>query len=1008
VEDATRLSRCSQCGAELSPDAAEGLCPACLLAAAAGGSDLSGNDATVLSGGEGGAPGRRPWLVPGQPFGPYRIERLLGRGGMGDVYEAEHVEQGRRVALKLLNQRLAGAEDRARFLREGQLAASINHPHTVYIFGSEEIAGTPVISMELLPGGTLKDRVQHGGPLTPPHAVDAIVQVIAGLEAAHAAGILHRDIKPANCFTDRDGTVKVGDFGLSISTSARDLSVLGVGAFQGTPQFASPEQLRGDALDVRADIYAVGVTLYYLLTAQLPFNDGDLTTLVTRVKGELAPSPRSIAPRIPNGLARIVLQCLAKDRANRFQTYAALEDRLRSFGSAAPTPATLGLRFLASAIDQTILSVPVVLVTFIVMFGNERFGLWDWTLPLQVALFASYYGIQEGLWGAAVGKRVFGLRVTNAGGQPPGIARAAGRALIFGTPAFLYTLVILGLGPERTLELSRQSPLAVTALGWMPWAVIGLLFSTARRRNGFAGVHELATGTRVIRRSQRNVRPAFNLAVPPAPAPGTTVESYGPYEVGATLGPSDVDDLRLAFDPSLRRPVWIHVLPAGTAAIQPLIRDLSRPARLRWLNGRRSGAIAWDAYEAPDGAPFVTVLNRTQPWRRVKYWLHDLAVEIDAAQSDGSLPALALDRVWITPDGHARLLDFRAPGVRSTAAQDSATPSIAAQQFLALVTSSALSGRVTAGVGPHTAGFQPLPLRAQSFVQRLTRGAFSSTREVRTEIGTLLVAADGLARWRRAAAVLLCGLGPALGALGFGVMLAVMQHASPEVQELATSLRYLAGLRLTGGDTAREQAALEVYIVSRFGPMLADEKTWNNPFTAGQLQLTPTAAKQLLADHPSVSPEDLARAEPALRSFHDFQRQWAKTQRDMSASPWVIPTMIFTICLACVGALSVAAAGLFRSGVLLRLFGIAIVTTGGERASRLRTLWRALLAWAPLAGCIYFAFISRPSLTWERHPAALTALAVSGALFVGGAMVSIWRPERGLQDRLAGTWLVRR
>ena len=105
--------------------------------------------------------------TPGQVFGPYHIERLIGHGGMGEVYEAEHVEQGRRVALKVLHQRLSGREDHARFVREGQLAASINHPHTVYVFGSEEIDGIPTIAMELLPGGTLKDRVKERGPLPP-------------------------------------------------------------------------------------------------------------------------------------------------------------------------------------------------------------------------------------------------------------------------------------------------------------------------------------------------------------------------------------------------------------------------------------------------------------------------------------------------------------------------------------------------------------------------------------------------------------------------------------------------------------------------------------------------------------------------------------------------------------------------------------------------------------------------------------------------------------------------
>ena len=142
------------------------MCPACRLEQARA-TTFTSEESTRLSpdrpsdGGEGS--GLR--LTPGQTFGPYRIERLLGRGGMGEVYAAEQLEHGRRIALKVLSRRLADAKDRARFLREGQLAASINHPHSVYIFGSEEIAGTPVIAMELLPGGTLKDKVIKSGPL---------------------------------------------------------------------------------------------------------------------------------------------------------------------------------------------------------------------------------------------------------------------------------------------------------------------------------------------------------------------------------------------------------------------------------------------------------------------------------------------------------------------------------------------------------------------------------------------------------------------------------------------------------------------------------------------------------------------------------------------------------------------------------------------------------------------------------------------------------------------------
>src|SRR5262249_35714876 len=149
--------------------------------------------------------------VPGEDFGGYRILRLLGQGGMGEVYEAEQLATGRRVALKVMNQALASEQDRKRFLREGRLPAGIRHPNVVYIYGSDEIGGSPVIAMELVASGTLKDRIKSG-PMPPTEAVDAALQIIAGLEAAQSTGVLHRDIKPANCFVSADGTLKIGDF----------------------------------------------------------------------------------------------------------------------------------------------------------------------------------------------------------------------------------------------------------------------------------------------------------------------------------------------------------------------------------------------------------------------------------------------------------------------------------------------------------------------------------------------------------------------------------------------------------------------------------------------------------------------------------------------------------------------------------------------------------------------------------------------------------------------------
>src|SRR3954447_9550083 len=189
------VTKCLECDAPLSPNETSGLCPKCLLKLGLASQFTNGTIGPV-------AAGLLPDGVFTEPFnfGHYRILRLLGKGGMGAAYEAEDQENGRRVAVKVLRHTLDTADMRRRFLREGQIAASVRHPNVVAVFGAEEIEGTPLISMELVLDGTLKDQVSRKGPLPVPQAVDAVLQVIDGLETAHAAGVLHRDIKPANLF----------------------------------------------------------------------------------------------------------------------------------------------------------------------------------------------------------------------------------------------------------------------------------------------------------------------------------------------------------------------------------------------------------------------------------------------------------------------------------------------------------------------------------------------------------------------------------------------------------------------------------------------------------------------------------------------------------------------------------------------------------------------------------------------------------------------------------------
>ena len=475
---------------------------------------------------------------------------------MGEVYEAEQLETGRRLALKVLRDTLRGAEDRARFLREGQLAASISHAHTVYIFGSEEVDGAPAITMELLSGGTLKDRVSAQGPMSPSAAVSAVLDIIGGLDAAQAAGILHRDIKPSNCFLDADGAVKVGDFGLSISTLTRDVRhELGTTGFEGTPQFAAPEQLRGEPLDVRADIYAVAATLYYLLTGRPPLDAPDYRELVSKVVSEKPLSPRVLRRDIPRGLAAVVLRCLAKAPAGRPQSYAELADLLRPYGSADEIPAPLGTRLIAWIADWAIVSIMIWLLmssawTVGVTLESAalliRLSAWSWLAPVI------YFFVLEGGWGASLGKRLMGLRVTSDTDDRWWL-RVGLRTAVFQVPSIIF---FMGVTRGSTPGVLLSQLLTI------------LLFSTARRGNGWTGVHELLSRTRVV---QRNVRPAASAAPKASPADLvptlSSLRRVGPYAVHTMVGETGGGRLLIGIDPILRRHVWIHEVSPGTPPV---------------------------------------------------------------------------------------------------------------------------------------------------------------------------------------------------------------------------------------------------------------------------------------------------------------------------------------------------------------------------------------------------------------------------------------------------------
>ena len=263
----------------------------------------------------GGTSERITVLPKGSFVGPFQIVRTLGQGGMGTVYEATHTKTAQTVALKLLSRSVRSTEEIVqRFQRESQIAASINHPRSTFVYQAGQHEGQFYITMELMTGGTLTDVVKKEGPIPFDRAVDYILDIISGLRAAHQAGIVHRDLKPANCFVEHSGRVKIGDFGLAKSFLS-DSSLTQTGQFMGTPQYAAPEQLRSSEVDERADIYAIGGTLFFLLTGRAPFV-GNAAQVIASISTDPAPKVDTLV-EVPRELSRLVQQTLEKDPARR-------------------------------------------------------------------------------------------------------------------------------------------------------------------------------------------------------------------------------------------------------------------------------------------------------------------------------------------------------------------------------------------------------------------------------------------------------------------------------------------------------------------------------------------------------------------------------------------------------------------------------------------------------------------------------------------------------------------
>ena len=285
----------------------------------------------------------------------YQGHELLGRGGMSEVYRAYDAQLGRPVAIKRLRPDLAASPVcRARFRREAQAAGRLTHPAIVAVYDTGEEPDTtgrsvPFIVMELIEGRSLRDALREDGKLPSVRALELTADVLDALACSHAAGIIHRDIKPGNVMLSDTGGVKVADFGIARAVSDSSGTATMAGTVMGTAQYLSPEQGRGDAADVRSDIYSVGCMLHELLVGEPPFTGDSLVSIVFQQISDPPTLPSAADPEISADIDAITLKALAKDPGDRYQTASEMKADIDRVLSGEPPAATTVLPMIKSS-----------------------------------------------------------------------------------------------------------------------------------------------------------------------------------------------------------------------------------------------------------------------------------------------------------------------------------------------------------------------------------------------------------------------------------------------------------------------------------------------------------------------------------------------------------------------------------------------------------------------------------------------------------------------------------
>lgn len=987
-------------------------------------------------------------------LGDYLLLRSLGSGGMGAVFESEHLYSKRRVAIKLVSSRIAtNPASLERFHREGMLASQISHPRCVFVLAAEQDAGRPYIVMELMPGQTLRDVVNQRGPLPVLEAVHRTLELIEGLAEAHRMGVVHRDIKPSNCFVMQDGSIKVGDFGLSKSLLSNG-HLTNTGAFLGTVLFAAPEQLRGERVDFTSDVYSVCATLYFLVTGQAPFDHQEPSVAMARALTESPIPPRKLRPDLPHQLERIILRGLERERSRRWQS---LDDLQRQLLALVPQRMTLsgtGARILAYLIDEAILRIvliPLLMAGWLAL-GNappvvELDGV-TWSDQLLFALVALvYFTLGDGLWRGTPGKHWVALRVCRVNSTNAlRLGRGLIRTLCFLTALYGTQFLALWYASIDNWQLDDNGLLWLSLLAQLSGLL--LLGSPIVFGLGYRGLHDLLSGAAVVLQPwpRHGVRVSSRVSDDPLkqfdPLPTDWPQTLAAWRLLGVRRGADGRAVALAEDPVLIRRVIVWLSP-DTSAPDPSVdtadpAEINRSTRLRCLGTGRvevpGQTLRWQAYVAPEGFPLTWVSTPSQPldWATARLILEQLSDELDAAIRDGTCPSsLSLEQVYVSSNTRVQLLEApldpaiwtRAETVPASLTDTSTAGHPSARRGLELLRQcAAVCLQGTAG-SPGQRIAAPVPRYAAAWLARLSglRKPFATMTQAREQLAAYSGYPPKLStRWRLTLLLIqqILMTPATLVLLLIGLYLSVntfvVQSRSQELAWLADAIKHDAfrqhlptqtrtALSEPGfaewlqreHDIAKQTLQLLRQLLLSGDRLVLDWLTYyskQNSEFASVLQTDPASA-----------PTETSRL--LLNTYLDEYRTThsgygpGESQHRFNAPHFAILPGVAVLLVVLLWV------WLFRGGLIYPFVGTALVQRDGRAAMRWRCMLRAAAVWAVPTILMVASVVC---VEWRMPTGHAWCLAgVLGWLMLISVLSLIW-PERGLQDRIAGTFIVPR